>query len=63
MSLTMPDPLFPAQNPLKAVVAVINVRQQTLVFTSELSTKACLNMLVAVRFRKATMANQIRAEQ
>ena len=57
MSLIMPNSLFPAQNPLEAIVAVINIRQQTLVFTGELSTKIYLNILIAVRFRNATIVN------
>lgn len=49
----MPNPLFVTKDPLKALVAVMDVRLQSLAFAGELSTKAYLNMQVTPRLRQA----------
>ena len=48
------NPLFLARDPLKALVTVVDVRLQPVVFAGELSTKACVNMQITLRFGKAT---------
>ena len=52
---TVLHPPFVANNPLEALVAVTDVRLQSVVFAGEFPTKACLNMQIMLRFGQATV--------
>jgi hypothetical protein len=54
---TMLCSLIFVKNPFEAQVAVMDVRLQILVFTGELSTATCWDMLVAMRLMEATVIN------